>query len=147
MCQPLTNLFDLDKEIKVIDCNAKKTGKKAYRRKVVLVSTSLSNWTNSWKKEVETNVNFRTEFNLFRSEKEYLLQVVGISDHKDFIKKNKVIRFSDPKECMDIILDESNHDLYMSDPVMTLLDGIFESIHISQWEKDRWEEVLIDSEE
>ena len=108
MCQTLTNLFDLDKQIQVIRCSARKTNKRGYRRQVVLVSSSKSNWTNTFKTEVDDRVNFRTEFNLYRSEKEYLLQIVGIADHSAFGNKYKVILFKEPKDFIAIIEDEEN---------------------------------------
>lgn len=144
----LTDEFEMDKKTQLIECNAKRTSRKGYRRKVVLVSNTFSNWTQTHKPEVDASVGFRTEFKLYRSTSEYLLQIVGVSDRPSvFPNKYKVIKFVDPEECMSIIEDDSNFDLYMSDPVLNLLDAIQDSPYITQWEKNRWERCLVDEEE
>lgn len=144
----LTDNFDRDKKIKLIDCNPKRTSRKAIKRKVVLISQSTSNWTQGYKSEIDDYVGFYTEFNLYRSKKEYLLQIVGVSDHPSFYPpKPKVIRFSEPRECMDIIENPHNNDLYLSDPVLELLDKIQNSDYLTSWEKAQWEKCLIDEED
>lgn len=145
--QVLTNLFDLDKETKLIRCNARQVNKRGFKRKVIIVSEAESNWTNTWKEEIKQNVNFRTEFILYRSEREYLLQIKGVSSISGkYPTKYKVLLFKEPEECMKIITDSENHMLYLSDPVLNLLEDIQKSEYITRWEKERWESCLIDEE-
>ena len=143
----LTNLFDMDKKTVLIKCNAKKTNRRGFKRKVVTLSESESNWTNTWKEEVKKHVNFRTEFILYRSEKGYLLQIKGVSDFPaEFPTKYRVVLFTTPEDFMEKIEDKKNYNIYLSDPVLALLDDVFDSEYLTRFEKDRWEEVLVDSE-
>jgi hypothetical protein len=110
----------------------------------VLISEAHSRWTNTYKDEVKDNVNFRTEFFLWRSEKEYLLQIVGTSNRPaDFPSKYKVVLFSSPAEFMNTIEDDTNHDVFLSDPILELIDGVHDSLYLSNWEKENWETILI----
>ena len=143
----LTDLFERDKATVVIRCNARKQNRKGYRRAAVLIAASSSSWTNSYKEEVDASVGFRTEFNLYRSKDEYLLQVKGVSDHPTaFPERFKVIVFSSPQECMEIVDNAEDSRLYMSEPLLALLDKVQSSPYLTFDEKRLWEEILLEDE-
>lgn len=142
----LTELFNREKEIKLLDCSAKLRNRPRMRRTVVIISKVESSYKQTAKDDLGY-VGFKTEFTLYRSEKEYLLQVAGVSSRpKDFPPRYKIVDFKTPQECMTIVDDETDSRLYMSPLLLELLEKAQDSPYLTTWERERWEDCLIDSE-
>ena len=142
-----TSLFEEDKATVLIRCNAKKTGKKAYRVKAVLLASEESKWTNTYRYEVEAYVRFRTVFKLWLSKTHYLLQIIGESDNSAvFPNRYKVVTFVEPSECIQIVNDSTDSRLYMSDPLLSFFDKLQCSEYLTDWERENWFNSLIEDE-
>ncbi len=142
----LTELFERDCEIKLIDCSAKLRNRTRMRRTVVVIAKVESSYKQTVKDELGY-VGFKTDLVLFRSKEEYLLQVAGISSRpKDFTPRYKVVDFKTPGECLQIVDDEEDSRLYMSPLLLELLEKAQDSPYLTDFEREKWEECLIDSE-
>lgn len=133
--------FYRDRKISLVKCNPKVSGGRAYRRKGVWLGETNCAWKWTWKEEVQDDVGFRTVFRMFRTEKEYFLQIIGESERSDvFSDRYKVIVFKSPKELSEILQDSEDRRVYMSEPVVELIEKIAESRYLDEKEQQEWVE-------
>lgn len=144
-----TPSFEKDLKSTVISCNSHRSGKPKIRRKVVKVATAESDWKQKLDEKNNSYVSFKTVFTLYLSSKQYYLQVSGVSSNEtQFPRRNKIVKFVDPSGFATILFDESDKRIYYSPIVEELIDYIFESQYLTDFEKNRWELSMIeDSEE
>ena len=139
----LTRQFDEDKRRQLIYCNPKQQGARGYRRVCIILGETCSQWTRTFKKEVNEDVGFRTVFKMYvAANEEYFLQIVGESDHNEFSNRYKVIKFKTPKDLYEILSDTNDRRVYLSDPVMELIELLVESPYLDDKERDLWEDGL-----
>jgi hypothetical protein len=139
----LTAQFENDKKRQLIYCNPKQQGARGYRRVCVLLGETCSQWTRTFKEAVNESVGFRTVFKMYVSaNKEYFLQIVGESDHREFSNRYKVIKFKSPGELYDILSDTNDKRVYLSEPVMELIELLVESPYLDDRERELWDNGL-----
>lgn len=144
-----TKFFDEDLETRVIDRSSQRNkSKPRIRRKCVIVAQVQSDTKQEYREGVEGSVGFYTELTLFRTKKNYILQISGVSTCGNiFPRRNKILEFDAPEDLFDMICDKTNKDIYWSPLIESLMDETVQSEYLTDFEKNRWELAMVEGEE
>jgi hypothetical protein len=147
--QITTKFFDEDLKVTVIDRSSQRNkSRPKIRRKVVLIAEVESDIKQEYREGMNTTIGFFTRFRLYRSTSKYYLQISGISTEANvFPIKNKIIEFVEPQELFNKICDENDKTIWWSPLTETLIDYVLESQYLTEFEKKRWYNSMIDDEE
>jgi hypothetical protein len=144
-----TKFFDDDAKVIVIDRNSQHNNSRPkIRRKAVLLAEVESDIKQEYKEGLNTTIGFYTRFRLYRSKDSYYLQISGVStDTNLYPSKNKVIEFEEPAEFFDRVCDENDKTIWWSPLTEKLVDLAQSSEYITEFEKNRWYNSMVDEEE
>ena len=144
----LTKFFDEDVKLTVIDRSSQRSAARPkIRRKVVVLAKVESDIKQEYKEGLSETIGFYTQFTMYRSKSQYILQISGVSTNEQlYPRRNKIIEFEEPEDLFTIICDKKDRVLYWSPLTEKLVDGILESEYLTEFEKRRWELAAIEDE-
>jgi len=144
-----TRFFDEDLEIRIIDRSSQRNkSKPRIRRKCVIIACVQSDIKQEYRDGIEGSVGFYTEFTLFKTKKNYILQNSGVSTCGNiFPRRNKILEFETPEDFFEMVCDKHNNDIYWSPLTEKMVDEVLESKYLTDFEKNRWELAMVDGEE
>lgn len=143
-----TQAFENDLKATVISCNSHRAGKPKIRRKCCQIAVAESDWVQKLDEKHNCYNSFKTVMTLYKSVKKYYLQVAGVCMNEvNFPRRNKIVRFINPEDFADILFDANNNIVYYSPLTENLIDRVFESHYLTEFEKNRWELAMVDAEE
>lgn len=109
----------------------------------VKIATVTTPWYHSDIRTEDDIVQFRTVFNLYKSETNYFLEIIGESSDKErYIDKVKILVFTSPSDFSDKLFDTEYKEIYPSDYIVYLLDILVGSKYLTYSEREEWESVI-----
>lgn len=144
-----TKFFDEDLETRVIDRSSQRNkSKPRIRRKCVIIAQVQSDTKQEYRDGIDGSVGFYTELTMFRTKKNYILQISGVSTCSNiFPRRNKILEFDTPDDLFDMICDKTNNEIYWSPLVEQLMDEVVQSKYLTDFEIQRWELAMVEGEE
>ena len=140
-----TSKFDKDVTVKIIEQNSHRVGRPRLRRKMCLIAEVSSSIKQLYVDSFNIYVGFSTRFRLYRGVREYYLQISGVSTNpKKCPNKNKIITFLDPEEFAEIASCDEDKRVFWSPLTEELIDLVFDTEYLTDFEKERWSEILYD---
>lgn len=144
----VTEQFERDVKPLLIECSAKQRGKPRIRRSAVVIATAISDWKQETFERDNIIAGFRTVFVLYRTKRNYILQVIGESSNPDkFPPRYKVVEFETPQEFIAKLGDSEDNTVYWSPLTEELLDNIQETDYLTKEELQNWMLAQIEEEE
>ena len=144
----LTPAFERDVRPILIECSAKQRGKPRIRRRAVEIASVASDWKQEVRESENLVAGFRTVFTLYRTERNYILQVMGESSVPErFNPRYKVVEFDTPQEFIAKLADTSDNTVYWSPLTETLLDRVQDSEYLTALELENWLKAMVEEEE
>ena len=144
----LTEAFERDVRPILIECSAKQRGKPRIRRRCVEIASVSSDWKQEVRESENLVAGFRTVFTLYRTEHNYILQVMGESNVPErFPPRYKVVEFETAQEFIEVLADKDDNRVYWSPLTETLLDRVQDSEYLTAWELENWLKATVEEEE
>lgn len=116
---------------------ANKSGKPIIVFEGCEISRANSAWVHKTFQDGKVG-EYRTEFVLYRSDSKYYINVLGTSRNVDDQVFSRVVEFTTPQQCMEILESKEDNRIYMSEPIVALLLDAARSELIDKSERATW---------